>query len=213
MKSNVEVWRALHERDYFAHHPCYVKRDFNRDDAVRALRWLGPLRKDMRVAVVGCGYGRETAGLAPHVGHVWGIDVSTKILDEAVAYLGVAGVANFTPVLAEGFEANLPAVLDAFFSFNVFQHLTRDLAKHYFTTLGARLAPGGGAVVQFLQSRRASELDDDAPVDIIGEPSVSWSCWQLFQLAAETKLHVEEIRSQQINPNALWHWAIVRKSP
>lgn len=211
MKSNVGVWRALQERDYFDRHPCYSRRDFNSDDAAHALRWLGPLRKDMRVAIVGCGYGRETAGLAPLVGHVWGIDVSPKILDEAVAYLGAQHISNFTPVLADGFEADLPLGLEAFFSFNVMQHLTRDLVRHYFTVLGERLTPGGGAVVQFLQSRVAADLSADASTTAIGEPSVSWSSWQLFELAGKAKLDLEEIRTQLINPNALWHWTIIRK--
>jgi len=208
------MWKTLQDRGYFESHPCYQGiSEFGGAESVAALEWLGPLRPDMQLAVIGCGFGRETLKIAPLVGHVWGIDVTPGILQKAVKFLSEKGVHNFTPVLAERFEAEIPDKLDAFFSIIVMQHLTRDLVRHYFVELARKLKDGGGCVVQFLQESvwRDDRMDHDAPTDQAIEPSVSWTAWQLVHLARQAKLEVHEIRTVLATPDALWHWAIFRK--
>jgi SAM-dependent methyltransferase len=212
-RSNLDVWKKLQSEDYFEKHPCYKGiSDFGGDEAARAINWFLPLRSDMKVAVIGCGYGRETLKLAPLVGHVYGIDVSDTILNKAVGYLSERGIKNFTPVLAESFTQTMPAGLDVVFSIVVMQHLTRDLVRNYFVELGKKLAPGGGFVVQFLDEPGVDYGRTDAPENSGGEPSISWSPWQLVELSRKADLTLVEIRTQLVTEAALWHWAYFRKN-
>src|ERR1700686_4678564 len=123
-RSNLDVWKRLQNEHYFEKHPCYMGiSEFGGQEAVEAIRWFLPLRSDMRVAVIGCGFGRETLKLAPLVKEVYGIDVNNSILGKATAFLSERGVGNFTPVLAETFAQTIPTGLDLVFSIVVMQHL------------------------------------------------------------------------------------------
>jgi cyclopropane fatty-acyl-phospholipid synthase-like methyltransferase len=165
----------------------------------------------MRIAVIGCGYGRETLKLAPRVMEVYGIDVSKTILDKAVAFLSERGVTNFTPVLAESYVQTIPSGLDVVFSIVVMQHLTRDLVRNYFVELGNKLATGGSFVVQFLDEPNVDYKSTDAPERSGGEPSISWSHWQLVELSRLAGLKLVEIRTHLVTEAALWHWVHFRK--
>ena len=212
VRSNLEIWKKLQGEGYFENHPCYKGiTDFSGHEAVQAIQWFIPIRNDMRVAVVGCGYGRETLRLAPLVNHVYGIDVSETILKKAVSYLSERHVNNFTPVLAEKFVQDIPEGIDLVFSIVVMQHLTRDLARNYFVELARKLAPGGGFVVQFLDVETEDYRASDAPVEGGGEPSVHWSPWQLVELSRLAGLKFVEIRTQLVTDVALWHWVYFRK--
>jgi len=212
-RSNLEVWKKLQSDGYFEKHPCYKGiSDFGGQEAVQAIEWFAPLRADMKIAVIGCGYGRETLKLAPRVERVYGIDVSETILDKAVVYLSERNITNFTPVLAESFAQTIPAGLDLVFSIVVMQHLTRDLVRNYFVELGNKLVPGGGFVVQFLDEASVNYGATDAPEKSGGEPSISWSPWQLVELSRAAKLNLVEIRTQLVTDTALWHWAYLRKN-
>jgi SAM-dependent methyltransferase len=211
-RSNLDVWKKLQSENYFEKHPCYKGiSDFGGEEAARAINWFLPLRSDMKVAVIGCGYGRETLKLAPLVGHIYGIDVSETILNKAVGYLSERGIKNFTPVLAESFAQTMPSGLDVVFSIVVMQHLTRDLVRNYFVELGKKLTPGGGFVVQFLDEPGVDYGRTDAPEKSGGEPSISWSPWQLVELSRKAGLTLVEIRTQLVTDTALWHWAYYRK--
>jgi SAM-dependent methyltransferase len=212
VRSNLEIWKKLQGEGYFENHPCYKGiTDFSGHEAVQAIQWFVPIRDDMRVAVIGCGYGRETLRLAPLVNHVYGIDVSETILKKAVSYLSERHVKNFTPVLAEKFAQTIPAGIDLVFSIVVMQHLTRDLVRNYFVELARKLAPGGGFVVQFLNVETEDYRASDAPVEGGGEPSVHWSPWQLVELSRLAGLKFVEIRTQLVTDVALWHWVYFRK--
>jgi SAM-dependent methyltransferase len=211
-RSNLDVWRKLQNDGYFEKHPCYQGiSDFGGQEAVQAIEWFTPIRADMKIAVIGCGFGRETLKLAPLVQRVYGIDVSETILDKAVAFLSERNITNFTPVLAESFVQTIPSGLDLVFSIVVMQHLTRDLVRTYFIELGRKLVPRGGLVIQFLDEAGVDYRATDAPERFGGEPSISWSPWQLVELSRAAKLNLVEIRTQLVTDAALWHWAYFRK--
>ena len=202
----------MQEKEYFETHPCYHGlRDFKGEDDISFINWFTRPAPTMRVVVIGCGYGRETAHLAPQVGHVYGIDVSPLILEKAVRYLGEKGVTNFTPVLAERYKTEIPEGIDLVFSIVVMQHLTRDLVFDYFSSLGAKLSPNGIFVVQFLEDLEPSAANEDAELRVY-EPSVTWTIAQLFKLSAQSGLKFKEIRTIQVTPTALWHWACFAKT-
>jgi SAM-dependent methyltransferase len=212
IRSNLEIWKKLQGENYFEKHPCYKGiTDFSGHEAVQAIQSFIPIRSDMQVAVIGCGYGRETLRLAPLVNRVYGIDVSETILKKAVNYLSERDVKNFTPVLAEKFVQTIPAEIDLVFSIVVMQHLTRDLVRNYFVELGRKLVPGGGFVVQFLDVETDDYNASDAPVESGGEPSVHWSPWQIVELSRTAGLKFVEIRTQLVTDVALWHWVYLRK--
>ena len=101
------------------------------------------------VVVIGCGYGRETAHIAPHVEHVYGVEVSDLILEKAVRYLAGRNIANFTPVLAERYASDIPAGIDLVFSVACMQFITRDLVFDYFATLARKLTRQESAIAMF----------------------------------------------------------------
>jgi SAM-dependent methyltransferase len=211
-RSNLDVWKQLQDDRYFENHPCYKGiSDFGGQESVEAIEWFFPIRSDMRIVVIGCGFGRDTLKLAPLVKEVYGIDVNKTILDKAVVFLAERDIRNFTPVLAETFVQMIPSGLDVVFSIIVMQHLTRDLVRNYFVELGRKLTLGGGFVVQFLDVNTADYDSSDAPEHGGGEPSVSWSHWQLVELAHVGGLKLVEIRTQLVTDVALWHWVYFRK--
>ena len=212
IRSNIGVWKKLQEDNYFENHPCYKGiSDFGGQEAVQAIEWFLPIRSSMRIAVIGCGYGRETLKLAPLVSEVYGIDVSETILNKAGAYLSERGIKNFTPVLADSFAQTVPDGIDLVFSIVVMQHLTRDLVRNYFIELGRKLSPGGAFVVQFLDEPNVDYQRTDALDASGGEPSISWSPWQLVELSRAAGLKFVEVRTQLVTEHALWHWVFFQK--
>ncbi|WP_207477494.1 SAM-dependent methyltransferase [Arenibaculum pallidiluteum] len=207
LRSNVAHWRALQDADYFENHQCYGGlKAFGRDATDTLARFLS-LRPDMQVAVVGCGYGRDTLQIAPQVAHVYGIDVSARILTKAHRFLEEHGVRNFTPVLAELWRDGIPDGIDLVFSIVVMQHLTRDLVRDYFAGFARKLAPGGSMVIQFLESRGYGQQDAELATY---EPSVNWTCWDIMDLAEAVGLQAE-IRTDRVAETALWHWGHFRR--
>jgi SAM-dependent methyltransferase len=205
-RSNVEHWKRLQDRDYFEHHPCYQGLHAFGSDAVEAIERFIPLERSQKVVVIGCGYGRDTVQIAPRVDHVWGIDVSRRILDKALAFTREQGVENFTPVLADEYKEGIPDGIDIVFSVVVMQHLTRYLVREYFALLAAKLASRGVFVVQFVEELfEGVEAADAELAD--HEPSVSWTARQLAGLAGESGLALREIRTVPATATALWHWA------
>jgi SAM-dependent methyltransferase len=204
IRSNVEFWKELQERDYFETHPCYNGLVDMGDSECGMIEWFLPLRKDMNVVVIGCGYGRETAHLAQRVAHVHGIDVNSTILAKAVRYLGEKGITNFSPVEAEKYREMIPQGIDLVFSIVVMQHLTRDLVRDYFAGLGSLLKPEGRMVVQFLEDLgpyHQTEAEMKAY-----EPSVSWTIPEIVVLCREAGLRMELARTYLATETALWHW-------
>ena len=207
VRSNVAHWSALQDNDYFDHHPCYRGlKDFAQDDTLSTITRFVALDASMTVVVVGSGYGRESAQIAPHVRHVYGIDVNETILSKSVAYLEARGIRNFTPVLAESYAHDLPQGIDLVYSIVVMQHLTRDLTRGYFQNLGGKLSPSGSFVVQFLEELYPGVEQADAELRAY-EPSVSWTSYQIAELSRAAGLQYKEVRTNLVTPTALWHWA------
>ena len=205
LRSNLQNWVSLQEQDYFEKHHCYGGlRDLGVGDAENIERFV-KLVPTMQVAVIGCGYGRETLHIAPRVAHVFGIDVSDKILAKASEFLEARGIHNFTPIRADRYDSDLPSSLDLVYSVVVMQHLTRDLVRDYFTKLARKLSTSGSFVVQFIENLvEGTETDADTR-DY--EPSVSWTVKQLEQLGRLSNLALREIRSYKVTDTAIWHWA------
>jgi cyclopropane fatty-acyl-phospholipid synthase-like methyltransferase len=204
-RSNLEFWKEMQERGYFENHDFYeggARADVGEIGNIEVFR---PLTAGMKVVVIGCGYGRESAFIAKRVHHLYGIDVSDLILGKAVAYMSKAGVENFTPVLAEQYNEALPSDLDLVFSIVVMQHLTKDLVRDYFVRLRDKLKPGGSFIVQFLEDVIPENRQDDAQLKVY-EPSVSWTIPELVALSKEADLDFAEIRTLLVTPIAVWHW-------
>jgi cyclopropane fatty-acyl-phospholipid synthase-like methyltransferase len=207
MRSNVEFWKAMQDEDYFEQHPCYSGLNDHGDAEVHVIEQFVPLNPSMKVVVIGCGYGRETAHIAKRVKHVYGIDVNDRILGKAVNYLKGMSVTNFTPVLAESYRSQVPQDVDLVFSIVVMQHLTRDLVRDYLAGLGAKLSPQGKMVIQFLEDLNA-DLGSDAELKV-HEPSVSWSLPQIVQGARDGGLTLERSHSYLATSLCLWHWVLL----
>jgi cyclopropane fatty-acyl-phospholipid synthase-like methyltransferase len=208
---NLDVWFHLQNKDYFENHPCYRGLVDMGDSERRLIETFCPLTPGMRVAVIGVGYGRETRHIAPCVGHVYGIDVSDKILSKATQYLAKHGVENFTPVLASNYAAAIPAGIDLVFSIVVMQHLTRTMVRHYFANLAGKFASGGKLIVQF-EEKRGANLNADAGRKM-KEPSVAWSVFQIADLVRDSGLTLDHIRTiTPSSPHVLWHWAFASKA-
>jgi cyclopropane fatty-acyl-phospholipid synthase-like methyltransferase len=215
MRSNVENWKEMQDRNYFESHHLYKGLvDLRGDFDCQVIEWFLPLMAHMTVVVIGCGYGREIAHIAPRVDRVYGIDVSEVILQKAMKYLCSKAVGNFTGVLADDYEDAIPNDVDLVYSIVVMQHLTRDLVRNYFSTLGKKLSREGRMIVQFLE-----DFDPNAdPVKDAElrtyEPSVSWTLPQIAALVREARagLKLQFARSYLATPTALWHWVCIGKN-
>lgn len=172
--SNVENWKKLQKGGYFDHHIHYQKSE--------GLRWDGndlniiskymTIQPDMTVAIIGAGYGRESAIISPLVKQIYGIDVSQEILDRAVQELKKKKVLNFIPVLHEDWKEKVPNTIDLVYCFTVFQHLTKYLVMDYLTHFSSKLSVGGHFICQFMSSAKTGSFD---AVCVDYEPHVSWT--------------------------------------
>ena len=211
MKSNLSHWQRMQDYNYFENHPCYL--GLNTFDHDRDLSFIEPFRKlepTDKVAIIGCGYGRETRLIAPKVAKVYGIDVSPKILDKARNWLAGHGVHNFTPVLAASYRDEIPNDLDLVYSIVCFQHLTRDLVADYFENMVPKLKSGGSIIAQFYEDKRNPTLD--APLESF-ESVVTWTADEVRALAASVGLKVEGFVTSRIPDyeSVWWHWLHGRK--
>lgn len=207
----LDHWRAIQDRGYFENHPAYSgMREFGSDEGLAAIEMFRPLAATDKVVVIGCGYGRESQGIAKRCANVWGIDVTVGILRKAVDYLAERGVRNFTPVLASHYERNIPTGIDVVFSLVVMQHLPPNFVEQYFLILSAKLKPAGAFIVQFIEDLAGEEGSQAIPSDV-GEPSVSWTCRQLVGLADKSGLIVNEVRTIRVAEQTLWHWIYFEK--
>lgn len=204
-RSNVDYWKQLQDKNYFETHPCYNGfRDLGDDVTSNIGRFL-KLSPEMRVVVIGSGYGRESAYIAPQVGHIYGIDVNETISRKAGTYLAERNITNFSGILADQYDELIPDGIDLVFSIVVMQHLTRDLVRDYFRNLGRKLKPNGVFVVQFLEELFDDVAQADAELRAY-EPSISWTARQITELAQHADLRLVEIRTSLVTPTALWHW-------
>ncbi len=207
MKSNLDCWKTMQEERYFEKHPRYKGiRSFGKE-AVPAIEQFMKLEPHHNVIVVGCGYGRESIQIAPHVKQVYGIDVSPTIINKAITFTKGYGVCNFVGVLTDTWERDIPRGIDLVYSMAVIQHLTRDLVYDYFKRLPKKLSPNGMMIIQFLE--KFTDIYHDADIKVY-EPQVSWTKVEIRELAASCGF-VIEIKTIKATEVAVWHWCCFKR--
>lgn len=211
MRSNVAIWQALQEADYFDRHPRYEQGRL--ETGAYDIETIGrfcSIEPHHVVVVIGCGYGRESAFICKRAALVYGVDVSDKILARASAHLsGTHRVTNFRPVLAEKYATDIPSGIDLVYSVTVMQHLTRDLVCDYLQTLGGKLAPAGRMLIQFLEY---GVSEPDASVSKVYEPTVSWTPDQIKQASEAAGLVTLNFTTDAVRPGCAWHWACLGRA-
>lgn len=200
--SNLAYWQEIQQEGYFEDHPCYEGiREFGEDEKI-ILKYT-TLTPEKTVVEIGCGYGRDVLRIAPLSRHVYGIDVNDAILAKAVKFLGERNIDNFTPILAERWERDIPEGIDVVFSIVVFQHLTKDMVRNYVGGLARKLSPRGCFICQFAEDAHGSS---DAMLKKY-EPSVKWTADEIAALVADVGLELFALDSSQATESCVWHWA------
>ncbi|MEZ0369487.1 MAG: class I SAM-dependent methyltransferase [Candidatus Sericytochromatia bacterium] len=205
--SNLKHWQQMQETGYFDAHAHYqtnqgLLQGGSDLDLIARYTQLEPSDK---VAVIGCGYGRETLLIAPLVEKIWGIDVNAKILTQASDFLSERGIGNFVPVLAEHWHADIPDDLDLAYAYTVFQHLTKHLVEDYVLGMAQKLRPGGNLVCQFMHSHTGTH---DAALTNY-EPHVSWTRPEIDKLAAKAGLELASLDEQLVVEDEQIFWYIL----
>lgn len=209
--SNLEFWKQMQNDDYFENHMYYgagtEKLPLYGDD-LDLIRSFVDLNEKMNVAIIGCGYGRESVFIGPHVKHIYGIDVTKKILDKAVRFVNKHGVFNFTPVLAESWRYDLKEKLDLVFELTVFQHLTRDLTEDYIGGMAEKLNDDGKMLLQFMDCEYGTPEAEMKKY----EPCVNWKMPEIELLASKFGLKIlKEEHKHWPEDCAYWHWVLFGK--
>ena len=135
---------------------------------VQLERW-GILSKDRTILDIGCGIGRLEVELASRVGHVYGIDVSTQMINAALKRC-----APLTNVhLLKGTGRNLAEYTDAFFdaaiAVDTFPYINQSgtpLVEQYFSEVARVLKPGGHFVILNFSYAENDEADDASVRDL-----------------------------------------------
>ncbi len=208
---NLEYWKEMQNDEYFEKHDWYGKKYGGLKlfgDDMGIINNYTNLSKSMNTVVIGCGYGRESVNIGPHVNHIYGIDVSETILNKAVEFTKQNGVYNFTPVLADNWEESIPENIDFVYTFVVFQHLSKSLVRNYISGLRKKLNAGGRFLCQFCESDYGSE---DAELKVY-EPNVKWTRQEIIDLIRENNLNEITIQTTQVTESARFHWALFEKA-
>lgn len=210
-QSNLGHWKEMQAQGYFDRHPHYQAGEGlieggNDLEIIAESTSLGP---NDAVAVIGCGYGRESALLAPVVKTVYGIDVMPELLERARLYLAQRQLTNFVPVLADEWRQKLPDGLRLVYTVTVFQHLTKHLVEAYVCGMAEKLAADGRLVCQFMYSHTGTH---DAILATY-EPHVSWAPQEIQALMARAGLEILQLKQVLANAeeNIHWLWLHARK--
>ena len=212
MKENIGCWIALHRRGYFKTHPFYQGGEKESGIDLEIISQYISLHKKMNALIIGAGYGRDSALIAPLVDFLWSVDVEA-IQDEFFAFMSKRRLSNYSFLrFTPGWEIDLPPI-DFAYSVNVFQHLTRDLVREYFRVLARILREETGrALVQFCHYLNAGAHDADPRK--IAEPAVNWTPAEIEALAKESGLIVLRLDSIPIDvpEGPCYHyWVYIRR--
>jgi len=146
-----EVWNRAADADavdaIFTGASPEIFETSGRDDADRLRPLVHP---ESRVLNIGCGIGRVERYLAPHVGALWGVDISGKMIARARLRLAEFPNVRLRELAAGEFlSAFETGSFDLVFSFLVLQHLEKEDAYRYLEDACRVLEPGGRLPVQF----------------------------------------------------------------
>jgi SAM-dependent methyltransferase len=120
-----------------------------RGDVRRLLPLIGPAAK---VLNIGCGIGRVDRYLAPHVGELWGVDISGEMVRRARERLAELPNVHVREVALGEFLSSFGSqagTFDLVFSLLVLQHMEREDAFRYLEDSHRVLKPGGALFLQF----------------------------------------------------------------
>jgi predicted TPR repeat methyltransferase len=170
------------------------------DEAVALLRGWGLLGADRMVLDLGCGIGRFTAALSPHVRHVTGLDVSPEMI--ARARDRCEGLPNVSLDVANGHDFRTIAgeSMDLILAADVFPYLVlagSPVVERHLDDAARTLKPGGALVV--LNYSYGGDPERDR--------------MELEALGASRSLDLEDAQSSGVL--SLWDAAVfrLRKSP
>jgi SAM-dependent methyltransferase len=140
------------------------------DEAVALLRGWGLLGADCMVLDLGCGIGRFTAALSPHVRHVTGLDVSPEMI--ARARDRCRGLPNFSLEVSSGHDfRTIPGEsIDLILAADVFPYLVlagSSVVERHLDDAARVLRPGG-ALVLFNYSYRSDPERDRMELAALG---------------------------------------------
>jgi SAM-dependent methyltransferase len=131
----------------------------------RAIGWLGEEVGRGSMLEVGCGLGRTAVPFASFFEHVDGVDISPRMIEEAVA-LGLPPNVRLQATSGDDLAPFADRTFDFVFSEHVFQHMADETAiDRYLGEIARVLEPGGFALLQFDTRPRnvASVLIELAP--------------------------------------------------
>jgi cyclopropane fatty-acyl-phospholipid synthase-like methyltransferase len=218
MRTNAAEWAAMHEEgtaafpgSYFKSHKYYQGGMYEGGFDVGIIPKFITLGPEMTALIIGAGYGRETAFIAPRIKRVYCIDVKSEKLEQhRAAFLGARKITNTTDLIYEpGWEEKIEP-LDFAYSFTVFQHVTRDITDDYFRGVAARLKSTGRLLFQFCERLKGGQQD---PIPgLVYEPQINWSRSQIEIACAFFDLRILKlITPKTITQNKkayLWHWLL-----
>jgi len=142
---NLRVWKKLQQNDYFANHKQYKNFQLALEDSE-----IIEKIKDKVIVDIGCGYGRETYYFSKYAKKVYGIEVSSKILNEAFDFIKMHGdIYKVKLVLAEHYEKKILLPIDFVYARHVFQHISPKLCKQYLDFFRRVLTPEGEIDILF----------------------------------------------------------------
>jgi ubiquinone/menaquinone biosynthesis C-methylase UbiE len=128
--------------DFFSQGPGLVEQVV--DPALEILS-VDPM--GLRILEIGCGMGRLFEGLSQRFGEVWGIDISSGMIEQGRAQCPVQATWIVGDGLSlQGVESNS---IDHVLSYEVFEHIPKpSIIRTYFTEIYRVLEPGGTVQAQ-----------------------------------------------------------------
>jgi len=108
-----------------------------------------PVRPDMRVLSIGAGLGDYEIALAPLVGHITAVELSSTAADTARARLRAAGHHNVAVIAgAIDNQAFEPGAFDVVYAMGVFHHFLPDQRRALLARVATWIAPSGWIYVR-----------------------------------------------------------------
>ena len=205
--NSIEMWRRLHQRGYFIHHPYFDGGRLATGIDLDVIRKYRMLNSSMNALVIGSGYGRESALIAPHVRVLYAIDFEeTHVM--ARRFLGSRNIRNviFVPI-SPTWDENIPKGIDIVYTITVVQHLERSVTTEYFKRLHDKMNPDGSLIVQFCNCLDGGTFD--IIPGTIYEPQVNWTIPQIRTMLSLLAYEIAAIDTRPCEESGHhfeWYW-------